>query len=76
MAWKEYCAECWSKEHGESMDRCTGRRDMTEILLKTALNINHCSHDPTAKRTDTLPNSKISDLPKLKAVADGNIIVI
>ena len=26
------------KEFQESMDRCTGRRDVTEILLKTALN--------------------------------------
>ena len=37
-AWKEYCAEYWLKEHHEIMDRCTGRRDITEILLKTALN--------------------------------------
>ena len=29
---------CWLKELHESMDRCTGRRDLTEILLKTALN--------------------------------------
>ena len=36
--WKEYCAEYWLKELQESMDRCTGRRDITEILLKTALN--------------------------------------
>ena len=32
--WKEYCAEYWLKELQES----TGRRDKTEILLKTALN--------------------------------------
>ena len=38
VAWKEDCAEYWIKELQESMDRCTGRRDMTEILLKTALN--------------------------------------
>ena len=38
LAWKEYCAEYWLKEHQESMDRYTGRCDMTEILLKTALN--------------------------------------
>ena len=37
MAWKEYFAEYWLKEIRESMDRCTGRRDITEILLKTAL---------------------------------------
>ena len=38
VAWKEYCAEHWLKEFQESMDRCTGRRDVTEILLKTVLN--------------------------------------
>ena len=38
MAWKEYCAEYLLKELQESMDRCTGRLDMTEVLLKTALN--------------------------------------
>ena len=38
VAWKEYCAEYWFKELQESMDRCTGRHDLTEILLKTVLN--------------------------------------
>ena len=38
VAWKENCAEYWLKELQESMDRCTGRCDITEILLKTALN--------------------------------------
>ena len=38
VAWKEYCAEYWLKELQESMDRCTGRRDVTGIMLKTALN--------------------------------------
>ena len=38
MAWKNYCAEYWLKELQESMDRCTGCHDITEILLKTALN--------------------------------------
>ena len=37
VAWKEYCAEYWLKELQESMDRCTGRRDMTEMLLKRAI---------------------------------------
>ena len=37
VAWKEYCAEYWLKELQESMDRCTSCRDLTEILLKTAL---------------------------------------
>ena len=38
VARKEYCAEYWLKELQESMDKCTGRRDITEILLKSALN--------------------------------------
>ena len=38
VAWKEYCAKYWLKELQESMDRCTGRHDITEILLKTAFN--------------------------------------
>ena len=51
VAWKEYCAEFWLKELQESMDRCTGCCDITEILLKKVLNtiksinqsINHCN---------------------------------
>ena len=38
LAWKEYCVEHWLKELQESMDRCTDRSDITEILLNTALN--------------------------------------
>ena len=38
VSWKEYCAEYWLKELQESMDRCTGHCNITEILLKTALN--------------------------------------
>ena len=38
VAWKEYCLEYWLKELKESMDRCTGRCGITEILSKTALN--------------------------------------
>ena len=37
VAWKEYCAEHWLKELQESMDRCTGHRDITETLLITVL---------------------------------------
>ena len=45
VAWKEYWAEYWLKELQESIDRCTGRRDITEILLKSALNtIQSISH--------------------------------
>ena len=38
IAWKEYCAEYWLKELQESMDRCTGHHDITEILLNTVFN--------------------------------------
>ena len=38
VAWKEYCVEYWLKELHESRDRCSVRRDITEIILKTALN--------------------------------------
>ena len=39
MAWKEYCEEYWLTELPESIDRCTGRSDINEILLKMVLNI-------------------------------------
>ena len=38
MAWREYCVEYWLMELQESMDRCTGCSDITEIMLKTTLN--------------------------------------
>ena len=38
VAWKEDCGEDWLKELQESMDRCTDHFNITEILLKTALN--------------------------------------
>ena len=38
-ALKEYFAEYWLKEMQESMDRCIGHRDTTEILLKMMLKI-------------------------------------
>ena len=40
MVWKEYSAEYWLKQLQESIDRCTGRCDITKILLKMALNTN------------------------------------
>ena len=39
VAWKEHCVKYWLKELHDSMDMCTGRRDITEILLKTALTL-------------------------------------
>ena len=38
MALKEYCTKYWLKELQESMDRCNGHHDITEILLTKALN--------------------------------------
>ena len=38
VALKEDCAEYWLKELQESIDRCTGCCDITEILLKTVSN--------------------------------------
>ena len=38
VALKEYCAEYWLKGLQESMDRSTGPRDITEMMLKTTLN--------------------------------------
>ena len=38
LAWKECFAEHWLKELQESICICTGRSDITEIMLKTALN--------------------------------------
>ena len=38
VAPKENCAGHWLKELQKSIDWCTGHRDITEILLKKALN--------------------------------------
>ena len=38
VAWKEYCAEHWSKQLQRIRDRCTGHCDITQIPLKNALN--------------------------------------
>ena len=38
VAWKEYCVEYWYEEFQESMNRCTGCCNITELLLKRALN--------------------------------------
>ena len=46
VAWTEYCAEYWLKGIPKSPDRFTGHRDVTEKILKKALNtiqsINSC----------------------------------
>ena len=55
VAWKEYYAEYRLKEPQESMYRCSVRRDITEILLKTALNtirsINQCKNPVICTKT-------------------------
>ena len=35
---KERCAKYWLKELQEGMDRCAGRLDIAEVMLKPALN--------------------------------------
>ena len=37
VAWKEYCAKYGLKELQESMDRCTGCRNITELLLQNSV---------------------------------------
>ena len=68
MAWKEYCEEYRFKDLQESMDRCTDVRDITERLLKTALNtvqsINRIStpnsnlHNNLSKPLDAFPHKQ------------------
>ena len=48
MACEEHCEEYWLKELQKSMDRCTDRRDTTEMLLKTALNSIQSSNQSNA----------------------------
>ena len=44
VAWKAYCAECWLKELQESIDRCTGRSDIIEKLLKNGAKHHTINH--------------------------------
>ena len=43
MAWKEHCAEYWLKEVHESMDRFTGRRDVTETEITSKTIVKPCN---------------------------------
>ena len=61
MAWKEYSAEYWLKEFQKRMDRCTGRRNITDILLKTALNTIQ-SINPSTPLENFLPFSSSLEL--------------
>ena len=67
VAWKECCAEYCLKELQESMGMCTGRLDINEIPLKTAL--------PVIQLVDqlinTLLNGKYLDGTIFKAFADN-----
>ena len=62
VAWKENCAEHCLKELQESMDRCTGHHNITEVLLKMALNtiqsinLNPLTNIPTFKHLNSLPH--------------------
>ena len=82
VAWKEYCAEYWLKELLEGMDRCTGRRDITEILLKTALNTTQSIFKVRRfimvplTMVNPLPDNKILDWFKLKKKSDAILICI
>ena len=38
VGWKEYCVKYWQIEAQETMNKCTGHCDITEIMLKMALN--------------------------------------
>ena len=40
--WKEYCTEYWLKEFQDSKYRCTGCRNITEIIVVKHHSINHC----------------------------------
>ena len=47
VAWREYYEEYYLIVHQESMEMCTGRRDITALLLKKALNtIQQYNHKP------------------------------
>ena len=58
VAWKEYWAEYWLKELQESMGRCTGRRDITEVLLKTALTTIQSINQPTINQSINQPTNQ------------------
>ena len=58
VALKEYCGEYWLKELQESMDRCTGCSNITEILLKMALNTIQSINQPN-KNTFSLSSKSL-----------------
>ena len=59
------------------MDRCTGCRDITEILFKTVLNtIQSIIEISQGKNQWTLPHNKILASSNLKEFADDKIKVV
>ena len=80
VAWKEYCVEYWLKELQESMDMCTGCRDMTEILLKMALNtmqsINQFSFSHTVFYTGELSAIFIIHVFKIAIYKTLSLLII
>ena len=85
VAGKEYCVEYWSKEVQESMDRCTGCRNITEILLKMVLNTIHLERKKKKRKSCIKPLPRIrkwSSLPSqpscfrqvLSCFLDDNIV--
>ena len=49
------CAEYWRKRLKENMDRYIGRRDISEIMLKTALNTINSFNQSLICRLQLLP---------------------
>ena len=64
--WKNIVWSTGYKELLENIDRCTGHRDITEILLKMGLNT-------IQSKLNSLSNNKILDMTKLKAFADDKL---
>ena len=66
LALEEYCAGYWPKELLESMDRCTGCHDVTDILLIFAFNTMHsinCSIKPLSPEHGSNLCCKWSETP-------------
>ena len=57
----------WKENLWESMDRCIGRFDKTDILMETALNT---IQSIQSIKCNTLPNNKILNQSILKAFTD------
>ena len=58
VAWKEYCSVYWLKELQESMDRCTGRHDITEITVDNGVK-HHTINNFGSIKSPTLKGDKL-----------------